>query len=342
MSTISKRLALGLLVAAMQTAVADRVVGPPPPADYYADLAARAKARVAQTIAARAPKLVPPVPIKVNWRVAKVGSFDLGGPLVALTAGELDGDPRSGELYAVTPRDVIAIGFRGGKLVELGRVAFAGEHAVPEPRDVVGTAVIDGNEVVAAVSPWAKELRVHWAVNKTKTTLVGTVGAPGFVVCPGVRAQLSPGRNYFTGGTFDMRCRTDLVDPQGYPLHVKAELATSGKLAVTVEKCPIDQPCVQTGKFEYPRIGIAFAIADVDRDGTPEVIVSEASPPNSTDSAKVITLGGDDKKGVFQKGFQGGVAGLVVVDGDDADDIPEVLAAVRFPTSNRLDIWRLD
>ena len=36
---------------------------------------------------------------------------------------------------------------------------------------------------------------------------------------------------------------------------------------------------------------VAFAIADVDRDGVPEVIVSEASAPGTQDSAKVITLG---------------------------------------------------
>ncbi|MBA2540054.1 MAG: hypothetical protein H0V17_10505, partial [Deltaproteobacteria bacterium] len=69
---------------------------------------------------------------------------------------------------------------------------------------------------------------------------------------------------------------------------------------------------------------------------------SEASAPGATDSAKVHTLGGDDKKPVFRRIFNGGVAGLVVADGDDADDIPEVLAAVRLPGSTRLDIWRLD
>jgi hypothetical protein len=306
--------------------------------DYYARLASAVRARLDALVAARAPKLVPPVPITPAWKVVKLGSFELGAPLVALTAAELDGDRRSGELYAVTPREVIAIGFKNGKLVELGRVAFAGERATPEPRDVVGTAVVDGNEVVVAASPWAKGMRVKWAGK----SLVMQPDGPGFLVCPNVRVQLQPGRNHFNNGTFDTRCRTDLVDKDGYPMHVRADLATSGKLAVVVERCRAGAACEVTGKFELARIGTAFAIADVDRDGTAEIIVSEASAPGDPDSAKVISLGGDERKPMFKKTFAGGVAGLVVVDGDDADDVAEVVAAVRFPGATRVDLWRLD
>lgn len=110
---------------------------------------------------------------------------------------------------------------------------------------------------------------------------------------------------------------------------------------MTVETCP-GGTCTQTGKFEYGNVGVAYVIHDVDRDGTPEVVVSEASAPYASDSAKVITLGGDEKKGIFKKSFMGGVAGLVVADGDDADDIPEVIAAVRLASSTRVDLWRLD
>lgn len=309
----------------------------PPPADYYRDLAATVRARIGELILAHVPEPVPPKPIKVRWRKVKVGSIDLGAPLVSMVAAELDGDPTAGELYFVTPRAVIAIGFKNRKLVELGRVAFTGEHAVPEPRDVVGTAIVDGDEIVAASSPWVHELHVRW----NNGTLVGQEGAPGFLVCPGVREQLQPGRNHFTTSTFQTRCRDDLVDAKGIPLHVRAELATGpiGKLTVGVERCAADKPCESIGKYEYTNVGIAFAIADVDRDGTPEVIVSRASAPNAPDAAKVITLGGNRR---FFKRFQGGVAGLVTVDGDDADDIPEVLAAVRFPSSTRVDVWRLD
>jgi len=325
------------LVAVLAT---DAFAGDPPD-DFYARLVATVKQRVDAIVLAKAPKLtppVPPVPIKPTWKVAKVGSIELGAPLVALAAADLDGDPKAAELYAVTPREVVAIGYRGGKLIELGRVAFHGERTVPEPRDVVGTIVVDGKELVAAASSWAKELRVGWHGK----TLTAQHGGPGFLLCPGTRAQLQVGRNHFTTNTFEMRCRDDLVDPTGQPLRVRAELATTGKLAVSVETCPAGGTCAQTSKFELSNVGIAFAIADVDRDGTPEIIVSEASAPYASDSAKVITLGGDEKKGIFKKSFMGGVAGLVVADGDDLDDVPEVLAAVRLAGSTRVDIWRLD
>jgi hypothetical protein len=209
---------------------------------------------------------------------------------------------------------------------------------VPEPRDVVGTIVVDNGELVAAVSSWSTELRIKW----NGKTLTAQPGAPGFLLCPNVRAQLQPGRNHFTTNTFETRCREDLVDAEGHPLRVRADLATTGKLSVVVEQCKAGAPCTQTGKFEYGNVGVAFAIADVDRDGTPEVVVSEASAPGAPDSAKVHTLGGDDKKPMTRRMFNGGVAGLVVADGDDADDIPEVIAAVRLPRSTRVDSWRLD
>jgi len=309
--------------------------------EYLARLATTVRARLDAVVASHAPKLVPPTPIKPTWRVHKVGTIELGAPLVALTAAELDGDPRAGELYAVTPHQVVAIGFRNGKLLELGRVAFAGERAVPAPRDVVGTAVVEGNEVVAAASSWAKELRVRW----TNKKLVAKPGNAGFLVCPGERAQLAPGRNHFgttSNATYGVRCRDDLVDPTGYPLRVRAELAPNGKLAVTVDRCEAGGgSCQRSGSFELSKVGVAFAIADVDRDGLPEVIVSDASAPGAPDSVKVLTLGGNDK-GLFRRPFNGGVAGLVAIDGDDADDVAEVLAAVRFPGATRVDVWRLD
>ncbi|MEO8703704.1 MAG: hypothetical protein ABI867_26880 [Kofleriaceae bacterium] len=308
--------------------------------DYLARLATTVRARLDAIVAAKAPKLVPPVAIAPKWQVTKVDTIDLGAPLVALLAAELDGDRKAGELYAVTAREVVALGYRKGRLVPLGRIAFSGDRAVPEPRDVVGTVVVEGKEIVAAASPWVNELRVTW--NGKKLVAVGTP-APGFTVCPGERAQLATGRNHFSNGTYNVRCRDDLVDAQGYPLRVRAELSTNSKLAVTVKRCaPAGDACKEIGKYEYPKVGVAFEIADVDRDGMPEVIVSEASAPDAEDSVKVITLGGDDRRGRFKKSFQGGVAGLVTVDGDDPDDVPEVLAAVRFQGISRLDVWRLD
>ncbi len=320
------------------------------PDGYLAQLAAAVRARLDTLVASHAPTLVPPTRIAVTWKAVQLGSIDLGAPLVALAAADLDGD-KKGELYAVTPRQVIAIGVRNGKPFELGRVAFTGERAVPAPRDVVGTAIVDGGELVAAASPWAKELRVTWR-NKL---LVAQPGAAPFLVCANERVALEPGRNYFTNATHAVRCRNDLVDAQGHPLHVRAELAKTGKLSVTVKQCgdrtalpsgsvaarTASAACRQVASFEYANVGVAFELADVDRDGTPEVIVSEASAPGAPDSVKVISLGGDDKRGLFRFRRSGGFAGLVTVDADGSGE-PEVVAAVRFSGSTKLDLWRLN
>jgi hypothetical protein len=301
---------------------------------YIGRIADQVRARLDALVAARAPKLVPPVPVAVKWKAVKAGNVELRAPLLALVAGELDGDRRAGELYAVTPREVIAIGFANGKLVELGRVPFTGDLAVPAPRDPVGTAIIENTELVAAASPWAYDLRVAWQGKK----LVAKLGSAGFLVCPNERVQLAPGKNHFTTDVFNVKCRNDLVDAEGHPLQIRAELATSNKLSVIVKRCA-GVSCTETGRFDYPKVGIAFEIADVDRDGTPELLASGANPPGSPDAAKVLTLGGAEK---FKRMFNGGVAGLAFVDGDDADDIPEVIAAVRLPGATRIDLWRLD
>lgn len=332
--------------------------------DYFSRLTAAVHAGLDQIVAARPPKLVPPVPVNVKWKAVRMGSLELGAPLVAMTAGDLDGDGKA-ELYAVTTREVIAVGLVGGKPKELGRVAFAGEPAAQHPRDAVGTALLvertpaggapaggagvasAARELVAAASPWAQELRVSWNGNQ----LVGLAADPGFLVCPGERLALVPGRDHFgdlSMPVYGVRCRGDLVDAEGVPLRVRATLvgaapagATPGgpapagtTLSVTVEKCR-RAACTPAATSEYKNYGVAFEVADVDRDGTPEVIVTGAGAPGDPDAVKVITLGKDAKKGLYRKSFTGGVAAVAVADG-------HVIAAVRLLGATRVDLWRLD
>src|SRR5262245_27863622 len=87
--------------------------------DYLAELAAVVRARLDAIVAGREPKPVPPVPIAIRWRTVRLGSVELGAPLVALAGADLDGDG-IGELYAVTEREVVVLGFRAGRPTELG------------------------------------------------------------------------------------------------------------------------------------------------------------------------------------------------------------------------------
>jgi hypothetical protein len=313
-----KRVALALVLVA-SSARADQ-------GGFLHRLAHEAQAKVDAAIAARKPTLVPPVAIAVKWRPVKLASLDLGAPLVAMTAADLDGDGHA-ELYAVTTRNVIAIGWRGRHLDELARVAFAGDAAQPVPRDPVGTAVIDGGALVASSSAFARAMRVTWQGK----ALVSAPGEADFELCPGEHVHLAPGRNYFESGTYGVRCR-DLVDKSGAPLHVRGELATTGHLAVDAG----------TVHFDVPEVGVAFELADLDRDGTPEVIYSGAGAPGDPDTVKVVSVGGDVKRPRWKKPFAaGGVAGLAV--GDlDGDRVAETIAAVRLVGATRVDLWRLE
>jgi hypothetical protein len=306
---------------------------------YLARLASTVRERLDALAAARAPKLVPPVPIRVAWKPQKLGSLELGAPLAAMAAADLDGDGKH-ELYAVTARDVVGIAIRGAKATELGRVAFTGPRAVPEPRDVIGTAVAAGGELVASASPWASDMRVAWQAKK----LVGQPAAAGSLVCPGEHVPIAPGKNYFgtAGGAFyAVRCRDDLVDPGGHPLRIRAQLALTGKLAVAIEKCaPGGKVCRPDATFELSGVGAAFELADVDRDGTPEVLVSDDAAPGDPDFVKVVSAAAPAGKPLFKKTFQAGVAAIAALD-SDGDGVSEVVVAVRLAGATRIDLWRL-
>jgi hypothetical protein len=289
--------------------------------------------RLDEMSAARAPKLTPPTPVPVAWKALRIGSIDLGTSLVALTAGDLDGDGKS-ELYAVTAREVIAIALRSGKPVELGRVAFDSDRATPAPRDVMGSAVVDGNELVAASSMWAKDLHVT-----LKGKLAAQGGATGFTMCAGERWQLVPGRNYFAGELLGARC-AKAIDRTGTPLQIRAQLGAAGKLGVELKKCPINAACQTAGNFEYGHTGTAFEIADVDHDGAPEVITSGYVAPGDPDAVRVVAIGSDEKKPLFHKKFNGGVVGVAVMQNGAA--APTVIVAVRLAGATRVDLWRLN
>jgi len=330
-STIELRLAFAIALIASAPARADSG----DPDGYLAKLAAKVAQRLDELAAARAPKLVPPRPVAVKWGMAKLGSFDLGAPVVAVAAGDLDGD-KKGELYVVTAREVVAFTLRGARLAELGRAAFAGDLAVPAPRHPVGTAMIEGTTLVAAASPWARELRVTLA----KRALVATPGETGMLRCPGKRAQLVPGRNSFDDGSYALRCR-DAVDAAGIPLRVTAQLAATGnKLAVDVQRCAAGAPCQPAGSYSYSNVGLAYDIADLDGDGTPEVITASAAAPGDADTLKVHKVAAD-KKLIYSHEFNIGVAGIAAVDLDGNGTL-ELIAVARHAGATVIDVWRMN
>ena len=313
MNTATKLVAFSLLLAVPASA-----------GGVLHDLASDVAAKLDALRASRVPAA--PVPVVVKWKPQRLASVELGAPLVAMTAGDL-GDGHV-ELFAVTTREVIAFAISEHRLKELGRVGFVGDPAVPASRDPVGAAVIEDKVLFASSSAFAHGVKVTWRGKQ----LVADQGATGFELCLGEHAVLVAGRNYFgdaKNGYYGVQCR-ELADATGKSRRVRALLGMTGKLEVT-----LDQAHVQ-----FAHVGTAFALADLERDGTPELVFASGNAPGEPDEVRVVALGEDEKKPKWKKPFTaGGVAALAVGDFDNA---PTAIAAVRLIGSTRVDLWRLN
>ncbi|MFT3693032.1 MAG: hypothetical protein QM831_07815 [Kofleriaceae bacterium] len=274
------------------------------------DLVDDVKAKLAQLQAPVAPQ-----PVSVKWKPQRMTpAIELGAPLVAMTAADLDGDGKA-ELYAVTTTEVIAFGVTDHHVKELGRVAFGGEKVMPMSRDPIGAAVSDGSVVVASSSQYQRSLKVHW----DKKKLVGDIGEVGVVVCPGEKVSAVAGRNFYgddKNGFYGVRCGAG----------ARAVLKLTGRLEV--------------GAYAIAKAGHAFDVGDLDRDGKAEVVFASANAPGDPDEIKAVTVGDDEKKTKWKKGFSaGGVAAIAIGDFDGA---PAVIAAVRLVGATRIDLWRMN
>jgi hypothetical protein len=342
-----KRVAAALAVVAAGASLARSGFAESPAAparsDHFLhDLVAELRAKL-DDIAARTPKLVPPVPVVVTWKPQRVASIDLGAPLLALVGGE------RGVLWAVTSKDVIAFA-TAPRVAEIARAPFAGEPATLHSRDPVGAAIVDGSSssvIIASASPWPVGMRVKLDNGR----LVTSPADAQFTLCGGkVKAQLIAGRNYFDdpdGGYLEMAC-ADVVDATGASERVTGKLHVTArdKLAVTLARCAGAGAgagtCSDVSTVQYADVGTAIAIADVDRDGTPELAFASAAAPGDADAVTVVSLGDDSKHAKLHKAFiAGGIAAIAVIDGDPAR-ARELYVAVRLAGSTRVDLWRLD
>ena len=351
-------IALALVAAGV---AGDRARGDAPRTPgFFTRTLADADQALAQLVASRVPPLQPPTPVAVAWKARRLVSIDLGAPLVDLAAGDLDGDGRA-ELVALTTRDVVVLGARGARgLVEIARVAVPADAPAIEPRDPVGAVVVaraaDGpaSEILARVSTAGRGARYALSGADLREQ-APTTGFPWCAAPPGGgraarTAELVPGRDYFGGEgperVFAVRCRDDLVDETGRPLAAVATLGPGGALdvALTTRCAPDDHACPPERHVQITGVGAAFAIADVDHDGRPDVIASGDGAPGDPDSVSVFATprtGARIDKPVYRKRFNGGVAGLAAADLDGNGTL-DVVAAVRLAGATRVDFWLLD
>ena len=335
---------------------------------------------LAQASEARQPPLVPPVPVPVRWGARRVSSISLDAPLLALGAGDLDGDQQD-ELLVLTASELVVLGQDGRTLASRVRARLSAEPATVRPRDPVGTLVVgdadgDGRAEVAVRSSEQASGAVL-AMRDGALVEVGQIA--GFPLCTGTVGQLVTGRNYFeesalpeapgtspeapgtpfpeAAGTspeapgtplapplparfLSARCHQGLVDPAGRALAVAATVAADHTLWLEARvTCPPgDAACPPSASARHGQAGTALALADMDRDGQPEVALAQAAAPGDPDAVTVLSWAGDTLHPVFERRFTGGVAGLAAGD-FDGDGAPELVGAVRLLGSNRVDLW---
>ena len=325
------------------------------PAGGLAELFRELGATLDAMVAERVPR--PPVPVPVSWRDRRIGSIDLGAPLLALVAADLDRDGRA-ELAALTTGEVVVLAVRERVLVERARAALGGEPPPLRPRDPVGVLAVElaadgGAALVARSSERADAVRLGWRRGR----LVELERRAGFPLCGG-SMELAPGRNFFTAASaqiagepllaplpaefFSALCTGPLVDARGGRIEVAALVDLDRVLHVRCRTAAGGECAAATVKGrDYDGVGVAAEIADIDNDGVPEVLTTRGGAPGDRDRVSVFSVAGGKVAKVYSKDFHAGVVGLGT--GDlDGDGDRDVIVAVRFAGSHHVSFWTLN
>jgi hypothetical protein len=299
----------------------------------------------------------PPVPVAVTWRDRRIASIDLGAPLLALAAVDLDRDRRA-ELAALTTRELVVLAPAGKGMRELGRIVLPGDPAVVRPRDPVGTLVADERGPQVELLVRSSELADGVALTWQGGALREVRRLAGFPLCPGGQGDLVPGRNTFDGATvrwdekapvrfdapasfFSALCRPELSDPAGRSLAVAAVVDSERVAHMSCRSLEGECPAGPAQGGDYTGVGVALEVADIDNDGSPEVLTSRGGAPGDRDRVSVYSRQGERVSRVYSKEFHAGVVGLVAGD-VDGDGDRDVVVAVRFFGSRHVSFWTLN
>jgi hypothetical protein len=303
------------------------------------------------------------VPVPVRWQARRLGSIDLGAPLLALESADIDNDGAD-ELVGLTTTEVLVLEIDGEKLAISARAALPDKPAVIRSRDPVGALVIAGGEIAARSSEQAAGARYRWADGG----LVAGDEVEGFPLCASITAELARGRNYFDddtvkGGGKDFAGRSEqspaksgnevkaLLSRTFYAAECREHVGVDGKRFSTAAVAGTDRvvrvactggACADgaIAAAETASSGYAFEVADVDRDGRAEVISSWGQAPGDKGRVRAFARRGGATRQVFEHRFDGGVVALTAPD-LDRDGARDVIAAVRVWPSRRINLWVL-
>ena len=330
---------------------------------FFAGILDRIESELEKSSEARRPVLVPPVAIRVVYKARKGPSIDLGAPLLALTAADLDGD-RTAELIAITESELVVMRYeKRGEPSVVARIALPGERATARPRDPVGTVVVTDADAGGGKQIWVRSSSLARGARfeLVDRTLTEVARFDDFALCDGTFGELAKGRNYFEASAvrwaegaaqppiarqfYAAHCRADIVDANGCPTEVLVVAGVEGKLFVRADStCPAGatvDPMSTSVDRELEDAGVAVEVADIDNDGDVEVITSGETAPGDSDRVSVYSWVGDKRKQLYTREFMGGIAAIAAAD-VDGDGDTDVVAAVRLVGSDRIDFWTMN
>jgi hypothetical protein len=199
---------------------------------------------------------------------------------IALAAGDLDGDKRS-ELVVLLGEELVVVLSPEGK--QLARYDLSSAPAAQAtPREPFGAVAVVQNP--PRVVAWSGRRARAEVLSLNGVTLKPAAAAQEWIPLDGLSARLEPGLNRFLPEVLVGGRGTRL--PGGFQ-------ATSTRAGVTLLVWP-DGTATVTRQFppagRIGDVGCGSALADVDHDGQPELLVSTARTAGDADELRLLPL----------------------------------------------------
>ena len=287
-----------------------------------------------------------PRPIAIKFKPRRIADFNFDQPVLAAIAANVDGSGPD-ELVILTSTELIVLGgVGGGKLHVSKRVDLkkaAGGIAARRPRDPRGEISLDrgSNTLWVRSSELASGVKVALGGE-----LAGGARFSGFPSCAPGTLPAVPGRSLMVGKQADLpallyaaRCGHPYYGDDGQDQIARAVLDSSGTLSVAVFGCQ-SLPCKSILRVQaIADAGSAFALADIDRDGLPELVSAAGGAPNARERVSIFESRPDSWRSEARFDFSMGAVAIVVGQFDDDEEL-EVVSLHRKFRSLPVEVWR--
>ena len=279
-----------------------------------------------------------------------------GAEVLGLAAGDLDGDG-SIELVTLRPRRLAVLRLKGGKLEQVAATDLPPPLSPLRPRRALGTVVLadtDGDgrlEILARSSE--QQQGVHMVLNGKDLVTKGALNGYPLLAGPGKSGQLLaeavPGKDMLDGtrlGTGAAPAEAPKGKKKGlFQRRIPAAFYSFKATEISLQKggsrrhiglvditgrLHLYATQLATPSLVRPGVGVAFDLADLDDDGTLEVITTGTYAPSSGDDRVLIrrSLGKRLSRVLWRSPRLGGLVTALTHGDLNGDGKLELVAAV--------------